>query len=86
MTPFFEFPYFRITKSICIGMPMRFYIGLMIMFYLHTLLVKRQIRESLITAQDANFLNVYRQSLDTSIEEHVPSKKMRPREKLRNGL
>jgi len=37
----------------------------------------------LITAKDENFLTVYRQSLETSIEEHVPSKKMRPREELR---
>ena len=42
--------------------------------------------KSLITARDENFLTVYRQSLDTSIEEHVPSKKMRPREELRQGL
>ena len=40
----------------------------------------------LITARDENFLAIYRASLDTAIEPHHPSERMRPREELRERV
>ena len=46
-----------------------------------------QIRiQRLITANDDNYLTVLRSSLDTSIQPHYPSTKMRPREELRKRV